>query len=132
MKLPPPGALQSLLRLPLSDLSQTAQTHKISLYLNPSGRVVTRPIAEGGEVGPEAGRVRAGFWAVVTAVSDPDRGTMQTFVNGKLCHVGTGLDPADIRLLHKFIVFGGGKQALSRGGDLRRSRFTRRRWTAGR
>lgn len=38
----------------------------------------------------------------------------------QLCHEATDLDPADLRLHHKVVVLGGGKQAHMRGGDIRR------------
>jgi hypothetical protein len=38
----------------------------------------------------------------------------------QLCHEATDLDPADLRLHHKVVILGGGKQAHMRGGDLRR------------
>lgn len=37
-----------------------------------------------------------------------------------MCHKSTDLDPADLRLHHKVVVLGGGKQAHMRGGDIRR------------
>jgi hypothetical protein len=47
-------------------------------------------------------------------------GVVSTYVNGLLCHESSGLDPADLRLQYKLVVFGGGRQAQNRGGDLRR------------
>ncbi len=120
LKLPPTGHLQSLLRLPLPDLTQTSQMHKTTLYLNGDGRVVSAPLATGGEVDAKSAKMKPGYWAVVTAVVDPTKGTIITYINGKLCHEGVGLDPTEIRLQHKIVVLGGGKQALTRGGDIRR------------
>ena len=34
--------------------------------------------------------------------------------------MATNLDPSDLRLHHKVVVLGGGKQAHMRGGDIRR------------
>jgi hypothetical protein len=38
----------------------------------------------------------------------------------QLCHKSEELDPSDLRLHHKVVVLGGGKQAHMRGGDVRR------------
>lgn len=59
-------------------------------------------------------------WAVVSVVVDPTAGTVTTFIDGLQCHTASGLDPAGLRLQYKLNVFGGGKQADSRGGDIRR------------
>lgn len=37
-----------------------------------------------------------------------------------MSHVADGLDPVDLRLHHKLVVLGGGKQAHVRGGDIHR------------
>lgn len=47
-------------------------------------------------------------------------GVVCTYVNGRLCHMSSQLDPMDLRLQYKLVVLGGGRQAQNRGGDLRR------------
>eukprot|EP01033_Poteriospumella_lacustris_P010457 gene10460-7435_t len=69
---------------------------------------------------PRVGRVVANKWAVITVVVQPNLGRLVTYVDGKICHVADDLDPADLRLQHKLVVLGGGKQAHIRGGDVRR------------
>ena len=66
------------------------------------------------------GRLSPDRWAIVTVVVDPSRGTMRTYVDGHLCHEATDLEEADLTLGHKLTIFGGGKAAQARGGDLRR------------
>jgi thiol-disulfide isomerase/thioredoxin len=66
------------------------------------------------------GRIIAGKWAVVTVVVQPSLGRLVSYVDGKICHVAEDLDPADLRLQHKLVILGGGKQAHVRGGDVRR------------
>ena len=144
-RLPPVGHLQSLLRFPLSDLELTRRLHRTSIYLNPEGYVVARPllcllpvtkastvnlaadatITEGATaklVDPDMGqgKVKPGYWAVVTLVVSPSSGTVTSYVNSKFSHVSSNLDPADLKLNHKIVVLGGGKQAHARGGDVRR------------
>jgi hypothetical protein len=119
-RLPPAGHLQSLLRFPLPDLAQARRLHRTSVYLNPDGRVVARPLVTGGEVDGSKAKVRAGWWVVITLSVDPAARTLSSYVNGDLCHVATDLEPADFRLQHKLVVLGGGKQAHARGGDVRR------------
>lgn len=118
-KLPPKGHLQSLLRFSLPDIAQTRRLHRTSVYLNGDGVVIGRALGKGGLV--EGGRaVIPGLWQFITVSVKPELGEMSTYVNGKLCHVATGLDPADLRLHHKLVILGGGRQAHSRGGDIRR------------
>jgi len=118
-KLPPKGHLQSLLRFSLPDLAQARRLHRTSVYLNGDGAIVGRAIGKGGFV--EGGnRLVPGLWQIVTVTVKPEEGEMTTYVNGKVCHTATGLDPADLRLHHKLVVLGGGRQAHSRGGDIRR------------
>jgi hypothetical protein len=54
---------------------------------------------------------------------DPNAGSLETYVDGVLCHVSQGLDPIELRLQHKLVVLGGGKQAHVRGGDVFRVRI---------
>jgi hypothetical protein len=118
-KLPAKGHLQSLLRLSLPDLSQSRRLHRTSLYLNGDGVIVSRPMGNGGAV--EDGRtMRAGVWHIISIAVKPEEGEMLSYVNGRLCHSASGLDPADLRLHHKLVILGGGRQAHSRGGDIRR------------
>jgi hypothetical protein len=56
----------------------------------------------------------------VSVVVQPSEAKIATYVNGKLCHISTELDPSELRLHHKLVVLGGGKQAHARGGDIRR------------
>lgn len=118
-KLPPKGHLQSLLRFSLPDIAQSRRLHRTSVYLNGDGVVIGRAISKGGLI--EGGcAVKPGIWQIITVSVKPELGEMSTYVNGKLCHVATGLDPADLRLHHKLVILGGGRQAHSRGGDIRR------------
>ncbi len=119
-RLPPTGHLQSLLRFPLPDLTQARKLHRTSVYLNADGRVVGKPLVAGGEVEGSKAKIRPGFWAVVSVSVQPMLGILKTYVNGELCHESIDLDPSDIRLQHKVVVLGGGKQAHARGGDVRR------------
>ena len=66
------------------------------------------------------GKIKPGYWAVVTLVVSPSLGTVTSYVNNNFSHVSTNLDPADLKLNHKIVVLGGGKQAHARGGDVRR------------
>ena len=45
---------------------------------------------------------------------------MRSYVDGHLCHEAFDLEEADLTLGHKLTIFGGGKAAQARGGDLRR------------
>jgi Ca2+-binding EF-hand superfamily protein len=119
-KLPPKGHLQSLLRFSLPDIAQSRRLHRTSVYLNGDGVVVGRATGKGGLV--EGGQaVKPGLWQIITVSVKPEEGEMTTYVNGKLCHVATGLDSSDLRLHHKLVILGGGRQAHSRGGDIRRA-----------
>lgn len=118
-KLPPKGHLQSLLRFSLPDLSQARRLHRTSVYLNGDGAIVSRAIGKGGLI-ENGHRLVAGLWQIITVTVRPEEGEMITYVNGKVCHIATGLDPTDLRLHHKLVVLGGGRQAHSRGGDIRR------------
>jgi hypothetical protein len=46
-------------------------------------------------------------------------GEVRTYVDGEPNSVLTGIEAADLRLQHKLMVLGGGKQAQARGGDVR-------------
>ena len=59
-------------------------------------------------------------WAIVTISVEPAAGRITTFIDGKRCQVSEGLSSASLRLQHKLVVFGGGKQAETKGGDVRR------------
>jgi hypothetical protein len=118
-KLPPAGHLQSLFRFSLPDLAQARRIHRTSVYINGDGVVVGKPITTGGGT-PEGSKIRSGFWQTITVVVDPEAGTLVTYINGVLCHTSTDLETSDLRLHHKFVVLGGGKQAHARGGDVRR------------
>lgn len=118
-KLPPKGHLQSLLRFSLPDIAQSRRLHRTSVYLNGDGVVLGRASGRGGLV--DGGQVvKPGLWQIISVSVKPEEGEMTTYINGKLCHVATGLDPADLRLHHKLVILGGGRQAHSRGGDIRR------------
>ena len=127
-KLPPKGHLQSLLRFSLPDLAQARRLHRTSVYLNGDGAIVGRALGKGGFVDgkkDDEGQSRnnavvAGRWQIITIAVKPEEGEMVTYVNGDVCHVSSGLDPSDLRLHHKLVVLGGGRQAHSRGGDIRR------------
>lgn len=69
---------------------------------------------------PKAGRLTANKWAVVSICVQPSQGKLSTYVNGSLCSIAEDLDPADLRLQHRIVILGGGKQAHVRGGDIRR------------
>jgi len=114
-RLPVAGQLQSLLRFPLAD---PRRPHLTSVFLNSAGLVLGRPLAFEGEH-ESAAKVRAGVWAEVAVVCEPSRGVLSSFVNGVPCHVSSELDPADLRLQGKLVLLGGGKQAQTRGGDVR-------------
>ncbi len=118
-KLPPAGHLQSLFRFSLPDLAQATRVHRTSVYINGDGIVVGKPITIGGGV-PEGSKIRSGFWQTITVVVDPEAGALVTYINGVLCHTSNDLKASDLRLHHKFVVLGGGKQAHARGGDVRR------------
>jgi len=64
--------------------------------------------------------IRKRVWTVISFNVSPEDGRMATYINGRKCHEAFGLDPADLRLQHKLVVFGGGKLAHSQGGDIRR------------
>jgi len=64
--------------------------------------------------------IRAGIWYIVSVVVEPEKCMLSTYVNGKLCHRSTDLEAIDLRLNHKIVVLGGGKQANVRGADIRR------------
>jgi hypothetical protein len=64
--------------------------------------------------------VRKMVWAVISFNVCPEEGRMTTYINGRKCHEANGLDPSELRLQHKLVVFGGGKLAHSQGGDIRR------------
>jgi hypothetical protein len=119
-KLPPKGHLQSLLRFSLPDLAQARRLHRTSVYLNGDGVVVSKALASGGKAGEEARVMRTGVWHTVTVAVKPEEGEVSTYVNGRICHNASDLDPTDLRLHHKLVVLGGGRQAHSRGGDIRR------------
>jgi hypothetical protein len=119
-KLPPKGHLQSLLRFSLPDIAQSRRLHRTSVYLNGDGVVIGRAAGKGGLA--EGGQpVKPGVWQIITVCVKPEEGEMTTYVNGKLCHLATGLDSTDLRLHHKLVILGGGRQAHSRGGDIRRA-----------
>lgn len=119
-KLPPKGHLQSLLRFSLPDLAQARRLHRTSVYVNGDGVVVSKALTKGGQANDESRVLRAGVWHTITVTVKPEEGAMSSYVNGRLCHTATGLDPSDLRLHHKLVVLGGGRQAHSRGGDIRR------------
>lgn len=83
------------------------------------GSVVVEPLSVP-KSAPVAGRIVANKWAVVTVSVQPSRGRLSTYVNGSLCSIAEDLDPADLRLQHRIVILGGGKQAHVRGGDIRR------------
>lgn len=124
-KLPPTGQLQSLLRFPLPAATQAIdveKVHRTSVYLNSSGIVVGRPVGTGGlaESARASAKVLPDRWVILTVCVDPSAGRLRVFVDGEFSHESSGLDPADLRLHHKIVVLGGGKQAHARGGDMRR------------
>ena len=120
VKLPPKGHLQSLLRFSLPDLAQARRLHRTSVYLNGDGVVVSKALVKGGKASDDARVMRAGVWHTITVSVNPEEGLMTTYINGVLCHTAAGLDPSDLRLHHKLVVLGGGRQAHCRGGDIRR------------
>ena len=69
---------------------------------------------------PRAGRLIANKWAVISVCVQPSQGKLSTYVDGSLCSIAEDLDPADLRLQHRIVILGGGKQAHVRGGDIRR------------
>lgn len=119
-KLPPKNQLQSLLRFSLPDLAQAHRLHRTSVYLNGEGRVVGRPLLVGGEIDANSSKIIAGRWHVVSVVVNPTAGTLTSYINGIKCHTSTDLDISDLRLQHRVVILGGGKQAHVRGGDMRR------------
>ena len=64
--------------------------------------------------------VRKGVWTIISFNVFPVEGRMATYINGRKCHEANGINPADLQLQHKLVVFGGGKLAHSQGGDIRR------------
>lgn len=90
--------------------------------MNSEGIIVGKALVEGGKAEGVASnvRLRANYWAIVTVCSDPVHGSMSVYIDGKLCHTSTELDTFEISLQNKVIIFGGGKIAHARGGDIRR------------
>eukprot|EP01038_Epipyxis_sp_PR26KG_P004031 gene4031-5768_t len=122
-KLPPKGHMQSLLRFSIPDLTQARKLHRTSVYLNGDGCVVGKPIESGGEVESAVTnkvRVRPAQWSFIFVSVNPEKGQLRSYVNGQLCHESVDLDPVDLRLHHKLVILGGGKQAHVKGGDVRR------------
>jgi hypothetical protein len=120
-KLPPHNNVQSLMRFTTPDLTQTKRIHRASVFLNSDGWVIAKPtLVGGGGVDDRRGRIVANKWCEVSMVVKPTDRTMRTFINGVLCSESFDLDSEDLHLQHRIIVFGGGKQAQARGGDIRR------------
>lgn len=119
-KLPPKSQLQSLLRFSLPDASHAKRAHRTSVYLNGDGYIVAKAIEEGGGFSAEASKVRINVWAIVTIAVQPTEGKVTTYINGEKCNEAANMDPQDLKLQHRMVVLGGGKQAHIRGGDIRR------------
>jgi WD40 repeat protein len=120
-KWPPKGTLQSLLRFTTPDLTQTNRIHRANIFLNETGRIVAKPVNVGGEIdAATSSKIVPNKWQEVSVVVQPTQGRVRTFINGVPCSVCTDLETEDLTLQHRIIVFGGGKQAQSRGGDIRR------------
>ena len=129
-KLPPQGHLQSLLRFSLPDLAHARRMHRTSVYIRSDGKVVGRPIATSSNdlvssqcadnADLNSSRMRAGLWCILCIVVQPSKGTLVTYINGNKCMSFDDLETSELVLHHKLVVFGGGKQAHARGGDIRR------------
>jgi hypothetical protein len=119
-KLPPKSSLQSLLRFTVPDISQARRVHRASVFLNSDGFVVCRALPNDTATGDNSMKILLNKWNIVSIVVQPVQGTVRTYINGWLCNIATELETADLRLHHKLMIFGGGKQAQSRGGDIRR------------
>ena len=116
--------IQSLLGFTLPD-TNTGHRDKLqreSIHLNADGMATSKVIATGGSApaAVRSTRVRPGQWVIVTVTVNPCAHSISTYINGLLCHEAADLEAEDLRLQNKLVVLGGGKQAHSRGGDLRR------------
>ena len=67
----------------------------------------------------EPARLRGGIWFIVSVLLEPAQGRISTFLNGHLANTATDVDPNILRLRKKLVFLGGGKQARTRGGDIR-------------
>ena len=118
-KLPAKGNLQSLLRFSTADTIQTRRVHKTNVFLDSQGSVVGRADLTAAKDESSAAVIKPGKWVVISVVVRPKAGLLTSFINGRLCYESVGLDASDLQLQHKIVIFGGGKQAHSRGGDIR-------------
>ena len=79
------------------------------------------PTAAGEAEPPRPVRVEAGKWHILALAVDVKGGSIQCFLDGKAMGPPvTNIDAEELRLRHKLVAFGGGKQAENRGGDIRR------------
>eukprot|EP00457_Paulinella_chromatophora_P000666 gb/GEZN01000666.1/.p1 GENE.gb/GEZN01000666.1/~~gb/GEZN01000666.1/.p1 ORF type:complete len:1255 (+),score=253.94 gb/GEZN01000666.1/:412-3765(+) len=141
LALPPSGQLSALLRFHSPEASRSRTRHQASLYLDADGRVGAQSTLQRlasssssrlpkSQLSPPGARLKAKTWSVITVVVNADTGKMKTYVNGELSVRATDLPSADLVLSHQLVVFGGGKRAESRGGDLRRLILDRTELTA--
>lgn len=61
-------------------------------------------------------------WHVVTLSVNPLEGSMRSYIDGELCHElpAGSAELNHLKLQHKLVVLGGGRQSDARGGDVRR------------
>eukprot|EP00808_Paulinella_micropora_P006835 g75373.t1 len=119
--LPPSGQLTALLRFNPSDAMHSRRRHQASLYLDEYGRIGSLFTLHTSSPSEQLGvRLKVKAWSVVTIVVDARAGNMTTYVDGEVCMAAHDLSTADLVLWHQVVVFGGGKRAESRGGELRR------------
>lgn len=117
-KLPLSGQYQSLLRFMSSD---SKKVNRASALLSNDGLVMSNitslPTEDDVKTFP---KIRSGVWFVVSLVVDPSTGSFKSFINGKKSFEQNNIDPSELRLHNKMVVFGGGTQAQCKGGDIRR------------
>jgi hypothetical protein len=68
-------------------------------------------------------KVRANIWTIITVSVRPSQGAITVYINGEPALSLDKLDAAELKLHQRIVIFGGGKVAHSRGGDVRRIMF---------
>ena len=122
--LPPREQFLALLRFSPEGTGRSRRRNAANLFVDSFGRVLPKPVLLAAPQDSAAERlISKKWWHIVTVVVDARQGRVAVYIDGELSGAdGSGMqfEADDLTLREKVVIFGGGNEAESRGGNLTR------------